>query len=264
MAEIFSPPRTCRRAQARGLRGGWSLDVVAKCGLTGKTYDLLQESDQQRAKMMVQRDKPALLVASPPCTALSVMQNLNQPVKGEVMRNAIRMVDFAVEMCMLQYKAGRKFVFEHPSTSRAWRLPSLMKLAELNGMCAVDFDQCMFGQTAVGKDGVRGLAKKRTRVMTNSEIIDKLLDRQCSRDHEHVPLTGGRAAKAAAYPTAMCDAFLDGILMETEQRDSSLFVMDGMCDDAEIEGMTGIDDVSGEQLEPEKIMAARQQEMDGV
>ena len=111
--------------------------------------------------------------------------------------------------------------------------------------------------------GSMGLAKKRTRVFTNSPIIDRLLDKQCSRDHEHVHLMNGRAAKAAAYPTAMCDAFLDGILMETEQRDSALFAMDGMCEDAEAEGLIGIDDVSGEELDPKKVIAARQEEMEG-
>ena len=152
------------------------------------------------------------------------------------MRDAIAMVDFTVEMCILQHKAGRKFVFEHPSTSKAWRLPSLIKLSELENLHSVDFDQCMFGQTVVGDNGVQGLAKKRTRIFTNSAIIDRLLDRQCSRDHEHAHLMNGRAAKAAAYPTAMCDAFLDGILMETEQRDSVLFEMDGMCDETEMDG----------------------------
>ena len=35
-ARIFSPPKICLRARARGLRGGWSLDNGAMCPVTSK------------------------------------------------------------------------------------------------------------------------------------------------------------------------------------------------------------------------------------
>ena len=174
---------------------------------------------------MLQKDKPELLVVSPPCTYFSNFQHLNRNRKEwqrEERHTAIAMVDFAVEMCVFQHRAGRKFVFEHPSTSRAWSLPSLMKLAMLDGMYAVDFDQCMFGQTVVGPGGERGLAKKRTRLYTNSSVIDRLMDKQCSGEHEHKALLGGLATQASAYPSPMCDAFIDGILIETGQAMSML------------------------------------------
>ena len=44
VAEIFSPPTIGKRARARGLRGGWSLDSGALCPLTGKTWDLSRET----------------------------------------------------------------------------------------------------------------------------------------------------------------------------------------------------------------------------
>ena len=119
------------------------MDNITKCDMTGRTWDLLTATDQKSAKRLLQKDKPALLIASPPRTAFSILQNFNNPLKGEVIRNAIKMVDFAAEMCLLQYKSGRKFVFEHPVVSRAWSLPSLRKLAALSDMYAVDFDQCM-------------------------------------------------------------------------------------------------------------------------
>ena len=49
VVEIFSPPRVCRRARSRGLRGGWSLDDSAMCPVTGKTWDLLNSQEQKRA-----------------------------------------------------------------------------------------------------------------------------------------------------------------------------------------------------------------------
>ena len=157
------------------------MDIGTRCATTGRTWDLLDPTDQAKARRMLQKDKPELLVASPPCTHFSNLQNLNKKEwKREERDKAIAMVDYAVEMCVLQHRAGRKFVFEHPSTSRAWSLPSLHKLAMLEGMYAVDFDQCMFGQAVVGSGGKRGLAKKRTMIYTNSSVIDKLMDKQCS------------------------------------------------------------------------------------
>ena len=37
VVEIFSPPRVCRRARSRGLRGGWSLDDRQNMGLVQLT-----------------------------------------------------------------------------------------------------------------------------------------------------------------------------------------------------------------------------------
>ena len=137
----------------------------------------------------------------------------------------------------------------------------------MDNMYSVDFDQCMFGQTVEKRDGSRGLARKRTRIYTNSEVIDRLRDRQCNGEHEHVVLMGGLAGQASKYPTAMCDAFLDGILMETEQVKDMLGNLEGMCDREEElrqdRGMMGVDDVTGKRLDPKKIMAARQEEMKG-
>ena len=216
---------------------------------------------------MLQKDKPDLLVASPPCTVFSIIQNLNKKYCAEEVRQAIAMVDFAVELCIIQHRAGRKFVFEHPATSRAWMLPSLQSLSQLDGLYSVDFDQCMFGQTVMTPDGQKGLAKKRTRIYTNSGVIDKLLDKQCSGYHEHTVLLNNLAVQASVYPVAMCDAFIDGILMETEQVKDVLYEFEGMCD-AEEEHMlrsevVGVDDVSGKEIDPKLIAEARQEEMDG-
>ena len=133
VCEIFSPPRTTRRATHRGARGGWSLDIATTCTTTGRKWNLLEDRDQRKARSMLRRDKPQLLIASPPCTKFSNLQkmNKNKESKTEDMEKAIEMIDFAVDMCTIQLKAGRKFVFEHPSTSAAWNLPSVRRLAEL-------------------------------------------------------------------------------------------------------------------------------------
>ena len=49
MAEIFSPPGTCRRARTRGLPGGWSRDDSAMCPVTGKQWELLKPQEQEKS-----------------------------------------------------------------------------------------------------------------------------------------------------------------------------------------------------------------------
>ena len=111
-AEIFSPPRVCRRARIRGLRGGWSLDDSAMCPVTGRTWDLLNSQEQKRAWNLFHKAKPKLLAASPPLLVLAK-------------------VEMAVKMCLAQHEAGRKFVFEHPASASSWNFPSLRRLAEI-------------------------------------------------------------------------------------------------------------------------------------
>ena len=135
------------RARARGLRGGWSLDSGALCPLTGKTWDLSRETEQKKAWNLFYKTKPKLLIAFPP--------GLDQdwsPIE----------VDLAANMCMSQYKAGRKFVFEHPASSLSWSLSCVKRLGDLSGIYSVDFD------------GMR--------LFTNSRTIDGLVEQEnCNR-----------------------------------------------------------------------------------
>ena len=103
VVEIFSPPRVCRRARSRGLRGGGSLDDSAMCLVTGKTWNLLNSQEQRRAWNLFYKAKPKLLAASPPLLVLAK-------------------VEMAVDMCLAQHEAGRKFVFEHPASASSWNL----------------------------------------------------------------------------------------------------------------------------------------------
>ena len=159
---------------------------------------------------------PKLLAASPPLLVLAE-------------------VEMAVNMCLAQDEAGRKFVFEHPASASSWNFASLRRFAEISGIYSFDSDLL--------------------KIYTNSETIDELIDRRCRVDRE----------------LDLCDAFIDGMLMEEihgkrEVRSDLMSVAD-MCDPVEekqiLESMTGIDDVSGEPLDPSLIRKARQEEMRG-
>ena len=148
-------------------------------------------------------------------------------------------VEMAVNMRLAQHEAGRKFVFEHPVSSSSWNLPSLRRLADISGIYSFDSDLLT--------------------IYTNSETIDELIDKRCLVDRE------------LDRELDICDAYIDGVLMEEihgkREVQSDLMTVADMCDPVEekqiVASMLGIDDVSGEPLDPSLKRKARQEEMRG-
>ena len=77
IGEIYSPPRVVTVAQAMGVRDGFSLDLTAPMP-DGKVWDLSKPHYRLKAIEVIRREKPCLLIGRPPCTAWSVLQNLNK------------------------------------------------------------------------------------------------------------------------------------------------------------------------------------------
>ena len=87
------------------------------------------------------------------------------------------------------------------------------------GVDVVEADQCMYGLRTWGKSRAQlVLAKKPTRLMTNSRSIGNELKKKCDGGHEHQPLLDGRAKDAARYPPALCRAICRGVAKENMQR----------------------------------------------
>ena len=71
----------------------------------------------------MRRDKQLALTVSPLCTLFSIA---NQgPIDLRELAGAIEMVKFAIEMCDVQRREGRYFIFEQPQGSRAWDLEAV-------------------------------------------------------------------------------------------------------------------------------------------
>ena len=128
------------------------------------------------------RTKPYLLVASPPCTVFSALQNLSRDKReaAEVQAEldaGIRHLAFAVFLCLKQASEGRKFVFEHPVSASSWQLALVNKLLDVDNAERVNFDICKVGMTIAVQGAVLPV-KKRTSVVTNSSRLTRAL-RQC-------------------------------------------------------------------------------------
>ena len=146
IAELFSPVRMTAMAKEYGLKGGWSIDDRCTDPITGRTYDLRTKKDQNEVRRLIKRDRPLVLTVSPPCTLFSIA---NQgPIDPRELAGAVEMIKFAMEMCDIQRREGRYFVFEQPQGSRAWDLEAVKKMVMRQGVDISTMHQCMYGLKA--------------------------------------------------------------------------------------------------------------------
>jgi hypothetical protein len=71
VTEIFSPERVASVCKEFGLKPGMSMDI--KSG-----YDFDKKEDRDRCWESIERDKPSIVIGSPPCTLFSKLQELNK------------------------------------------------------------------------------------------------------------------------------------------------------------------------------------------
>ena len=69
--EVFSPERVGKACKLFGLEQGLAMDI--KSG-----YDFDLAADRAKCSAAVERDKPTLVIGSPPCTLFSRFQELNK------------------------------------------------------------------------------------------------------------------------------------------------------------------------------------------
>ena len=154
-----------------------------------------------------------MLVGSPPCTAWSIIQNLNaRTAEGRsklesAKKRALVHLQFCAAMYREQMRGGRYFLHEHPDSASSWTDEQCIKnMHEIKGVATVVTDQYKFGQQS--REG--NLVKKSTRWMSNCPDILQAFDRRCtgrggvcSKTHTHHQQCNGRTAKEAAiYPFA--------------------------------------------------------------
>ena len=97
-------------------------------------------------------------------------------------------------------------------------------MTELEGnseVLKVRTDMCQFGMVSrtVGIGSELGPVLKPTGFLTNCKHIARELSRRCPRNHEHVPLVGGRAAAAAIYPHNPSCAICNGLAMQSRENE---------------------------------------------
>ena len=78
VAELYSPPRVTAelgRLPYMSLVGGPTFDL--RCDANGVTSEFRRAADRRRAREQIKRERPFLVVGSPPCTQFCSTQSLN-------------------------------------------------------------------------------------------------------------------------------------------------------------------------------------------
>ena len=211
IAELYSVPRVTMQAQSCGLIPSWSVDVANTPDASQQVYkmDLNDNNSKKDLRSLIESTCPSCIVTSPPRTAFSCLQNLNnskrdlKTVLAEQAEGKSH-VRLAVETCIRQDAAGRYFVYGHPSTAQSWSMPEVQMLAARPGVYTVMANMCAFDLRLRDEVG-EGLAAKSTRFLTNSKFVADALGKKCGNngsasDHRHVSLLNGRAKYAQVYP----------------------------------------------------------------
>ena len=105
---------------------------------------------------------------------------------------AVEIIRFSLEICHIQHKAGRQFIFEQPQSSRAWGLDEVVNMTYAEDVINTTFHQCMYGLEASDRLG-SAPAYKPTSVLTNHLALAGVLQKRCTGGHRHVQLVGKQA-----------------------------------------------------------------------
>ena len=111
-----------------------------------------------------------MVIGSPPCTALSQLQGLNNHkrdpdmVKKEVAEACAHGV-FCFEVYDLQRRAGRYFMHEHRLSATSWKTECMTSLRKSPAVHTAEAYMCVFGMVSNDKRGP-GYAMKPTRLLS--------------------------------------------------------------------------------------------------
>ena len=221
--ELYGRGAICREANASrkdlNVRGLGALDLRTTKP-DGSAWDFTKKSDRREARDLVRRVEPDFIIGSPPCTAFCAWNHhLNfkkmDPARVRAMVEEGRQhLEFMASLYQLQMDAGRFFVHEHPATAVSWDEKCIVKLLAHNDVHLSKADQCQYGLTTRGPDGIEMPALKPTKFMANSVPMAELLTKRCDHTHLHQPLHGNRCAAAAFYPLGLVRTLIEGIRLQ--------------------------------------------------
>ena len=298
VCEVFSQPRVCHEAEGMDketdvLTPGWSLDLTTVDPLNGRPWDLSVPTVQSRVRKLVRDTRPFCIVGSPPCTAFSPLQEISRAKRDpkkmlKELDMAKKHVKFCVELYKMQIRDKRHFVHEHPTKSKAWQMDEIKELMMRPEVGKVELHMCALGMKSCDEQG-EGLVHKSTTLMSSSEEVLRIMDRRCSNEsqskdhnHRHVYLIQGRSKAAQVYPREFCERLCEGIAAQKKVdklglKSRPLMSLDEMksaakggkgdecpseaLNESDGTGMTAIDDITGQELDPKFMIKARKDEI---
>ena len=138
--EVFNPGNFTACAQE--LNPGMVVDMSVD-----PEKDMRVDTYRVQARHDIGITDPLIVLAAPPCTVFSAMQNINQKHHGtpeweKKYEDVLTLLQFSVDVCWDQISRGKFFLHEHPATASSWDLPMIRELAEHPGVTIVTGDMC--------------------------------------------------------------------------------------------------------------------------
>ena len=291
ISEIYYPPRVTVeivKSKNEFLTPGLAFDITVDDPDDGQPWDFNVEAKREKAREILRKQKPYLLIGSPMCTAFCFWQRLNAARWGNTAEaqaartKAVKHMEFAASLYFEQLQAGRYFLHEHPRYASSWGLSTMEELMKIPGVELTHGDQCQYG-ARVARGPLKGRpVKKPSGFLSNSRCLSRALSRTCSgtkgacsRGGQHAQCSGRIAREAAIYLRELCQAVIKGIveqLKEDRLLKSGCFGVQVPDDEEEIESLcqeasTGYsgkfkDDITGQVLLDELVLEARRVELD--
>ena len=234
LRKCFPCPGVLPLPEKRGLKGLRSYDVA-------QGWNFLDAKHRKKCLDEIEHYKPECVVVSPPCGPFSTLQACSLDKQDPEQRNrkmieARVLLGFAMQVCEMQHKAGRIFVFEQPVGATSWKEVVTQKIEKLPGVFTFNLDQCMFGL----KDPLSQVPyKKRTRLMTNCEEM-KRLKRDCDQLHEHQHVQGqtrvggrlvNRSRCAQVYPKELIEQMIVAYKKHRNRRGHEILAAETLQED---------------------------------
>lgn len=146
MADIDSLERATKIANEFGSSPGGAFDLK-----TG--WDSSKAHVRKQAWGKIWKDRPALIIGSPPCTDFSIVQKMNarrSQESEEKWHAAVEQVKICVRIYLRQTGKGRHLLHEHLAHAQSWQLPIRRVLAQDTRVTEVCADTRAFGLKTVG------------------------------------------------------------------------------------------------------------------
>ena len=240
VSEVYSPPRITQeiaRTRPAHLSPGLALDLTVNDPDDGQPWDFTVPAKRIKARKLLQRSKPMLLIGSPMCTAFSTWQRLNATranpgARRRAYKEACEHMEFVAQLYHDQISEGRYFVHEHPQFASSWDLECIKRLLRLPGVGKTRGDQCQYGAEAPHGPLKGCPVMKPTGFMSNSPMILEALSKRCTRSQavpneepgistgtwcsrkqggKHAPCAGNICREMAKYPRELCRAVIRGL-----------------------------------------------------
>ena len=151
VTELYSPERVTKLCTRFGLIPGSALDLQTGWGFT-------RMDRKVQVLRLVRREMPTIVVGSPPCTMMSMLQERNKAVQGKdatlmqefdrKFAEAVEHVKFCCVVYRLQMRCGRYWLHEHPLSARSWDIDEMVKLCADPRVTVVQAHQCQYGLVA--------------------------------------------------------------------------------------------------------------------